>query len=95
MNNNFTMDYDVPDLKQKLQPFRTLPAENIIELASKVYFDSDDCQFPEEYLRSLYHAGRIICLRDCLICWSMPCRQIPREMQLRAVLADHHRRVIL
>ena len=26
------------------------------------------------------------------ICWSIPCHQIPREMQLRAVLADQHRR---
>jgi hypothetical protein len=30
------MNYDMPDLKQKLQSFRTLPAEDILELATNV-----------------------------------------------------------
>jgi hypothetical protein len=34
IRNIFTMNYDVPDLKQKLQSLRTLPAEDILELAT-------------------------------------------------------------
>jgi hypothetical protein len=80
------MNYDVPDLKQKLQSFRTLPAEDILELAANVFYN--DYRLPEEYLCGLNHSDRIISLRACLICWSIPCHQIPREMQLRALLAD-------
>ena len=89
MSNSDTMNYDVPDLERKLQSFRNLPAEDILELASKIFYD--DCRLPEEYLRSLDYGDRVLCIRACLICWSIPCRQIPQEMQLRAVLADQHR----
>ena len=90
--HNITMDYDVPNLEQKLQSFRTLPAEDIFELASNVFSGCNDSRLPEGYLRSLDYSDQILCFRACLICWSIPCHQIPREMQLRAVLADQHRR---
>ena len=81
--------YDVPTLECSLQSFRTLPAADILELATKIFFG--DRRLPEEYLATLSHADYVICIRACLICWSLPCNQIPREMQLRAVLADQHR----
>ena len=45
MSNSVTMNYDVPDLEGKLQSFRTLrslPAEDILEVTLKVFFD--DCR---------------------------------------------------
>jgi hypothetical protein len=47
------MDYDVPNLEQKLQSFRTLPAKDILELASNV-FNNDD------FLKNIWVASIIL-----------------------------------
>jgi hypothetical protein len=50
-----------------------------------------DSRIPSDFLSSLEESDKIFCWRAILICYMVTHgQQIPREMQLRAVLADHH-----
>jgi len=44
---------------------------------------------PQDYLRELGALDHTICLRSSLVCWAISQgRMVPREMQLRSILAD-------
>jgi replicative superfamily II helicase len=78
----------VPTLDERLQFFRTCDAEEFSQLTSGVIADG---RLPKEFLDSLKEEDRTICHRACMICWSVTgsvC--VPREMQLRVILAERH-----
>jgi hypothetical protein len=77
------------DLKAALERvsfLRTCSPEDLEQLIA--------LDFPSELLPALFISGlndndRIICWRASLISWTVA-KQVPREMQLRVVLADQH-----
>jgi hypothetical protein len=79
----FTTEYN-----QTLQIFRTCsPAEISRLVATEIPQD----RLPLTYLDSLSEEDRTVCLRATIICWVMSqSTMVPREMQLRVVLADAH-----
>jgi hypothetical protein len=79
----FTTEY-----KETLQLFRTCsPAEILRLVATEIPQD----RLPLTYLNSLSEEDRTVCLRATIICWVMSqSTMVPREMQLRVVLADAH-----
>jgi hypothetical protein len=68
--------------------FRTCsPAEISHLVATEIPQD----QLPLAYLNSLSADDTTVCLRVTMICWVMSrMKMVPREMQLRVVLADVH-----
>lgn len=79
------MDY-APNLNEKLHFLRTCSQAELSHLMSTV--------IPQQCLSTRFLAGlsedeRTICYRATMICWSIfGSKMVPREMQLRAVLAD-------
>jgi DEAD/DEAH box helicase len=75
-------------LADKLMDARNSSADRIKELISRLGLLS---KLPGDFLDSLDDRDRVICLRATLLCYYVTDgAQIPREMQLRAVLADQH-----
>jgi len=50
-----------------------------------------NAQLPTQFLDTLNEKNKTICYRAMLLC-HMVCKQVPREMQLRTVLADVNRK---
>jgi hypothetical protein len=77
-----------PGLEQRIQVLRNLPWRDISDLASQ---EIPEDKIPVAYLAGLNEKDRILCLRASLICLEVTGgAQIPREMQLRAVVADQN-----
>lgn len=76
-----------PTLDERLEYLRKCPATDITELSRSI--TDLESKLPQVYLEGLAAEQRIICLRAALVCWSVTQgTQIPREMQLRSILAD-------
>ncbi|KAF4618097.1 hypothetical protein D9613_012644 [Agrocybe pediades] len=81
------MDH-VPNLDEKLSFFRSCSAA---ELPGLVFSVLPVHQLPGSYLESLSAEDSAVCLRACMICWAITeGTMVPREMQLRTVVADYH-----
>ena len=79
---------DTPSLNEKLSVFRTCPAEEIGRLVSNGIPHE---RLPAQYLQSLSKEDRTVCFRASMICWTISgSTMVPREMQLRVVLANYH-----
>jgi hypothetical protein len=77
-----------PTLDQRIQILRTLPSRDISDLASR---NIPEDKLPVTYLAGLNEKDKILCLRASLVCLEVTSgEQIPREMQLRAVVADQN-----
>ena len=77
----------VPSLADRLTEIRNYSSENVVELISRLDLLSG---LPMDLLDSLSDKDRVICFRATLLCYCVTNgTQIPREMQLRTVLADH------
>ena len=75
-------------LADKLIDARNSSADRIKELISRLGLLS---KLPGDFLDSLDDKDHVICFRATLLCYYVTDgAQIPREMQLRAVLADQH-----
>jgi hypothetical protein len=75
-------------LDERLHVLRTLPSRDIAELARRVIPED---QVPVAYLADLSEKDRILCWRASLICMEVTGgTEIPREMQLRVVVADQN-----
>ena len=82
------MEPRTPTLDQRLQVLRNLSSRNISDLASQKIPED---KVPVTYLAGLNEKEHILCLRASLICLKVTDgAQIPREMQLRAVVADQN-----
>lgn len=82
------MEPRTPTLDQRLQVLRNLSSRNISDLASQKIPED---KVPVAYLAGLNEKEHILCLRASLICLEVTDgAQIPREMQLRAVVADQN-----
>jgi ATP-dependent helicase YprA (DUF1998 family) len=80
----------VPTLEKRLETLRGYSVEEIIDLSHEILPSS---KLPTEYLNGLAEKDKATCLLASLICWSVTGgTQVPRAMQLRAVLADRHRK---
>jgi ATP-dependent helicase YprA (DUF1998 family) len=78
----------VPCLAERLTQIRKYSPEDIIELVSRLELQLLS-KLPNDYLDSLDSKDRDICFLAALLCYCVTGgTQIPREMQLRAVLAD-------
>src|SRR6267378_35775 len=79
----------VPVLAERLETFRTLATENLEELFLGLSLES---RAPIGFLNGLEKANdRTICMQAIILCYCVTLgEQVPREMQLRAVLADQH-----
>jgi hypothetical protein len=83
----------VPDLSEHLQSLRTCSGEEINQLVSNLRLAE---RLPVAFLDGLAEEDKIICYRVALLCYCVTSsKQIPREMQLRVVLADQHKKDIL
>ena len=82
-------DYElVPDLDELLAEIRGYSAQEVLDDISRLGLLS---KLPATYLESLAEPDRVICFRATLLCYCVTGgTQIPREMQLRSVLADRH-----
>ena len=61
------------------------------EISRLVVTEIPQDHLPLTYLNSLSEEDRTVCLRATLICWVISkSTMVPREMQLRVVLADAH-----
>ena len=79
----FTTEYN-----KTLQFFRTCAPAEILHL---VVTEIPQDHLPLIYLNSLSEEDKTVCLRATMICWVMSkFTMVPREMQLRVVLADVH-----
>jgi hypothetical protein len=85
------MDYeDVPTLEKRLETLRAYSVEEISNLSDQILPSS---KLPIDFLNGLAVKDKATCLLASLICWSVTGgTQVPRAMQLRAVLADQHRK---
>jgi hypothetical protein len=79
----FTTEYN-----ETLQFFRICSPAEILRL---VVTEIPQDLLPLTYLNSLSEEDKTVCLRATMICWVMSkLTMVPREMQLRVVLADVH-----
>ena len=82
---------NVPTLNERLDFLRKAPDTVISALVDSIS-ELWNC-LPLDYLRGLEELDRIICLRVSLVCWAVTQgRMVPREMQLRSILADQRGR---
>jgi hypothetical protein len=80
---------DVPTLEKRLETLRAYSEADIFELSSLILPSS---RLPTEFLIGLAEKDKATCLLASLICWYVTGgTQVPRAMQLRAVLADRQR----
>jgi len=83
-------DY-VPTLNERLDFLRKASDMVIFALVDSIP-ELWTC-LPQDYLRELGELDRTICLRSSLVCWAVSQgRIVPREMQLRSILADQRGR---
>ncbi len=82
-------DYElVPSLEGLLAEIRSYSAGEVLDNITHLGLMS---KMPATYLESLEEADRVICFRTTLLCYCVTGgTQVPREMQLRSVLADKH-----
>ncbi|KDR79157.1 hypothetical protein GALMADRAFT_63303 [Galerina marginata CBS 339.88] len=81
----------VPTLTERLDFLRKVPDAVIFALVDSIS-ELSTC-LPQDYLRELAALDRAICLRSSLVCWAVTQGKIvPREMQLRSILADQRGR---
>jgi len=74
--------------KESFHHYRTC---SIAEISHLVATEIPQDQLPLAYLNSLSVDDKAVCLRATMICWVMSrMTMVPREMQLRVVLADVH-----
>lgn len=79
----------VPELSERLQSLRTCSGEELAQLVSNLRLVE---RLPLAFLDGLATEDRITCYRVALLCYCVTLSvQIPREMQLRVVLADQHK----
>ena len=84
-----TMDTP-PTLLDILENIRTCSVSNFDMLVSDLSLDSD-ARIPLAFLSGLNDNDRTICWHAILLCYMITWKeQIPREMQLQAVLAHKH-----
>ena len=84
------IDY-VPTLHERLDFLRKASAMILSVLVNSI-LELWTC-LPQEYLWELGESDRTICLRGSLMCWAVTQGTIvPREMQLRSILADQQGR---
>ncbi|KAF8166050.1 P-loop containing nucleoside triphosphate hydrolase protein [Pholiota molesta] len=77
----------IPETIPTLQEIRTCSEADIISICSSI--TELDSQLPHDYLAEIDDNERVICLRASLICWKVTQgKQVPRKMQLQAILAD-------
>jgi hypothetical protein len=75
-------------LAERLEALWTCSTEYLEELVQSLSLES---RLPINFLGGLQTQDRTICLRAIVLCYCVTqAAQIPREMQLRAVLADQH-----
>jgi len=80
----------VPNLSERLETLRTCTVNYLEDLVLAIGSEITS-RLPTSYLGNLAITDRAICLRVCLICYSLTgSSQVPREMQLRAVLASRN-----
>ena len=66
------------------------------EISHLVATEIPQDRLPLTYLSSLSEEDKTVCLRATTICWVMSkLTMVPREMQLRVVLADIHAKDVL
>jgi hypothetical protein len=83
------MDTDLT-LEGRLGLIRRCPSIILSTIITHFSLESDS-RVPSDFLSSLKESDNIFCWRAILICYVVTHgQQIPREMQLRTVLADHH-----
>jgi hypothetical protein len=81
----------VPTLEDRLDFIRKCSSVDLSTFICHLSLESDS-RVPSDFLSSLEDADKIFCWRAILVCYVVShgqLEQIPREMQLRAVLADH------
>ena len=84
------IDY-VPNLNERLDFLRKASDTDISALVDSIP-ELWTC-LPQDYLRELEALDHMICLRSSLVCWAVSKgRIVPREMQLRSILADQRGR---
>ena len=80
----------VPTLEESLGLVRNCSSEDLLSFMSRFSLESDS-RIPSDFLSSLEDADKIFCWRAILVCYMVTLgQQLPREMQLRSVLSDHH-----
>ncbi|KAF8908602.1 hypothetical protein CPB84DRAFT_1725038 [Gymnopilus junonius] len=78
----------VPDLPTHLETLRACPAACLDDFIRDLSLNVDE-RIPLAFLNGLNDSDKLLCWRAILICYTVTQgQQIPREMQLRAVLAD-------
>ncbi len=77
-------------LSEHLKELRTCSSSYLQELVTKLGQDLQT-RLPVAFLDSLNEKDWSLCCRSILLCWAVTgATQVPREMQLKAVLADQH-----
>ena len=80
----------VPTLEDSLGLVRKCSFVDLWSIICRLSLESDS-RIPFDFLNSLEDADRLFCWRAIVVCYMVTFgQQIPREMQLRAVLSDHH-----
>lgn len=86
------MSYDVLGCAEHLQILRKCSSQRVKELVDAIG-PVLTAKLPASYIEALPETDQIICLRSALILWAVRKGQfVPREMQLKTILADQHRR---
>jgi len=81
-----------PSLCEWLELLRKCSGDYLKDLVHSIGPDIEG-RMPKDFLDSLDVGDQVICFRASLICYGVTgSTQVPREMQLRAVLADQHRK---
>ena len=79
---------DVPTLEERLKTLCAYSAREIFDLSHLILPSS---KLPTNFLNGLAEKDKATCLLASLICWSVTGgTQVPRAMQLRAVIADQN-----
>ena len=77
-------------LSEHLGVLRTCSSDYLQDLVAKLGQDLQT-RLPISFLDLLNEKDRSLCYRAILLCWAVTAAtQVPREMQLKAVLADQH-----
>ncbi|PPQ81297.1 hypothetical protein CVT24_009899 [Panaeolus cyanescens] len=77
-------------LQERLKKLREMSLTSLEELVLVLGSDFE-ARLPRNYLMSLDDKDREICLRACLVCYSVTgASQVPRQMQLQVVISNQH-----
>jgi hypothetical protein len=80
----------VPSLSERLRYLRSCSGDELAQLVSDLCLEE---RLPRAFLDGLSEEDKTICYRVALLCYCVTLSvQIPREMQLRVVLADQHKK---